>query len=95
MGIYRKKPVEVEAERYKKGMEDGYACYALGGAFLGYFDKNGGLPKAKQIPAIKTLEGFHEISEGDYIITRVNGERCPCRPDIFALTYDLIYGYEE
>jgi len=90
MAKYRKKPVIIEAEVYKKGLEDGYACYALGGAFLGYFDKNGGLPKARQIPAIKTLEGFHEISEGDYIITGIKGERYPCKPDIFEATYELV-----
>jgi len=90
MAKWRKKPVVIEAEVYQKGMEDGYACYELNGKFIGYFDKNGGLPKTQRIPAIKTLEGFHEISEGDYIITGVQGERYPCKPDIFQMIYELV-----
>jgi hypothetical protein len=87
---YRKKPVVIEAELYKEGMEDGYACYAIGGKFIGYYDKHGALPKTNRIPAIKTLEGFHEISNGDYIITGIKGERYPCKPDIFKATYELV-----
>ena len=32
---------------------------------------------------IKTLEGDHHASVGDYIIKGVNGELYPCKPDIF------------
>lgn len=90
MAKWRKKPVIIDAEVYKQGMEDGYACYEITGKFIGYYDKNGGLPKTNRIPAIKTLEGFHEISEGDYIITGIKGERYPCKPDIFQMTYELV-----
>lgn len=37
---------------------------------------------------IKTLEGGHIASPGDYIIKGVKGEYYPCKPDIFAATYD-------
>jgi len=90
MSKFRKKPVVIEAEQYKPGMEDGYACYTIGGQFVGYYDKNGALPKTRRIPAIKTLEGFHEISDGDFIITGIKGERYPCKPDIFHITYELV-----
>lgn len=86
---YRKKPVVIEAEVYQEGMEDGYACYELSGKFIGYFDKNGGIPKTNRVPAIRTLEGWHEITKGDYIIIGVKGERYPCKPDIFQMTYEL------
>ena len=36
---------------------------------------------------IHTLEGDHHASIGDWIITGVNGEQYPCKPDIFAKTY--------
>lgn len=39
-------------------------------------------------PYIETLEGKMKISEGDYIITGVKGERYPCKADIFHLTYE-------
>jgi hypothetical protein len=91
MAKYRKKPVIIDAEVYKDGMEDGYVCYDIfTKIFIGYFDKNGPIPKTNRIPAIKTLEGFHEISEGDYIITGVEGERYPCKSSIFEKTYELV-----
>lgn len=37
---------------------------------------------------IKTLEGWHIVCRGDYIITGVKGERYPCKPDIFEMTYE-------
>lgn len=38
---------------------------------------------------IKTLEGQHIATIGDYIIQGVAGEYYPCKPDIFAKTYDI------
>lgn len=37
---------------------------------------------------IKTLEGFMTARPGDYIIRGVKGEIYPCKPDIFAATYE-------
>ena len=37
---------------------------------------------------IETLEGIHRANPGDYIITGVNGEKYPCKPDIFNKTYE-------
>lgn len=39
---------------------------------------------------IETLEGIMHASVGDYIITGVNGEQYPCKPDIFKKTYEEI-----
>lgn len=39
---------------------------------------------------IKTLEGEHIANIGDYIIKGVKGEFYPCKPDIFAVTYDEV-----
>lgn len=39
---------------------------------------------------IPTLEGWHEVTDGDWIITGVKGEHYTCKPDIFALTYELV-----
>lgn len=36
---------------------------------------------------IKTLEGDMKASPGDWIITGVNGEQYPCKPDVFEKTY--------
>ena len=37
---------------------------------------------------IQTLEGDMTAEPGDWIITGVKGERYPCKPDIFAETYE-------
>ena len=39
---------------------------------------------------IHTLEGDMLASIGDYIITGVDGEKYPCKPDIFEKTYELV-----
>ena len=39
---------------------------------------------------IHTLEGDMKASPGDYIITGVNGEQYPCKPDIFEKTYEKL-----
>ena len=39
---------------------------------------------------IDTLEGGHIVCPGDWIITGVKGENYPCKPDIFAATYDEV-----
>lgn len=39
---------------------------------------------------IDTLEGEHRVSVGDWVITGVKGERYPCKPDIFEMTYEPV-----
>lgn len=39
---------------------------------------------------IQTLEGDMKASPGDWIITGVNGEQYPCKPDIFEKTYQKV-----
>lgn len=40
--------------------------------------------------SIGTREGHHLVSWGDWIIRGVKGELYPCKPDIFAVTYDEV-----
>jgi len=39
---------------------------------------------------IDTKEGGHIVCPGDFVITGVQGERYPCKPDIFAATYEAV-----
>lgn len=39
---------------------------------------------------IATLEGAHWVTPGDWIICGVKGEFYPCKPDIFAATYEVL-----
>ena len=41
----------------------------------------------RRLADIECREGTHHASVGDWIITGVNGEQYPCKPDIFAKTY--------
>lgn len=47
-------------------------------------------PEGFEYPVLKieTLEGVMQANVGDWIIKGVNGEFYPCKPDIFAKTYD-------
>ena len=39
---------------------------------------------------IHTLEGDMKAEAGDYIITGVEGEQYPCKPDVFNKTYERV-----
>lgn len=44
---------------------------------------------------IDTLEGGHIVCPGDFIITGVQGEQYPCKPDIFQETYEPVGGEDD
>lgn len=46
--------------------------------------------QTEQDMIIKTLEGEMRAQKGDWIITGVNGEQYPCKPDIFDKTYERV-----
>lgn len=94
MPRYRKKPVVIEAEVFRLALADGVDW--KGKDQLTYYPES--FQKLFWVedrlllgaPYINTLEGKHYITEGDYIITGVKGERYPCKPYIFELTYELV-----
>jgi hypothetical protein len=83
MSLYRKKPVVIEAWRNDshevapawigEGMRHGTIWFS--GGPQPYF-------------TIATLEGEMRAEWGDWIIRGVKGEVYPCKPDIFAMTYE-------
>ncbi len=91
---YRKKPVVIEAFQYDgdlKGPDGQY--YVPNWAVKAYEDGTmyyGELDGQPGELFIKTLEGVHRASVGDYIIQGVNGELYPCKPDIFEKTYEVV-----
>lgn len=46
--------------------------------------------RAETEETIPTLEGVMTANKGDWIITGVNGEQYPCKPDIFKKTYEPV-----
>lgn len=82
---YRKKPVEINAIKWDgSNLEE--CVKFLGADYIGScLDRCiNGRAEIK----IKTLEGMHIASKGDYLICGVKGEHYPCKPDIFDLTYE-------
>jgi hypothetical protein len=104
MSRYRKKPVEVEARQFDGSEACGNALVAWlteCGAQAEYHpflaDRFKGDPKvyvAHPDPYMRvvTLEGTMVASKGDFIIRGVHGEFYPCKPDIFAATYEPVSG---
>ncbi len=81
MARFRKKPVVIEAQQYHEGREFDLPWVEEG--VLDY-DEDAG------VQTIKTLEGRLVVSDGDWIIRGVKGEYYPCKPDIFAATYEAV-----
>ncbi len=46
--------------------------------------------QTKEEMIIHTLEGDMKASPGDWIITGVDGEQYPCKPEIFKKTYQQV-----
>ncbi len=91
MAKFRKKPVVVEAERFFPDEEPwpaGVTECVIGGADAGVADDVDDADERAFI--ITTLEGPLTVRPGNWIITGVEGERYPCRDDIFAVTYDPV-----
>ena len=86
MPKFRKKPVEIEARRHD-GSPAGEADLIewIGGEAR--VEHDGGESTNLIIP---TLEGDHIANVGDWIIKGVAGEFYPCKPGIFAATYDAV-----
>lgn len=92
MPKFRKKPVVIEAEQFKEARQPWPAGVILHQPNAVLYDRCGGEQRFPQdpYPAVQTLEGVMRVCEGDWIITGVNGEKYPCKPDIFAKTYEAV-----
>lgn len=85
---YRKKPVVIEAHQWD-GTESGIQRIKARFPALQTLAKTGHLRRDEVTHwRIGTLEGGHEVSKGDWIIKGIKGEFYPCKPDIFAATYE-------
>ena len=95
MAKFRKKPVVIEAMRWP-GRPDVWGPNAKRDiAYAADFDDwmvaNQGERECRYKGGkiiIPTLEGEMTADPGDWIIRGVKGELYPCKPDIFAATYE-------
>lgn len=91
MARFRKLPVEIEAVLWD-GDNISEVLPWLNEA-LNKSPKPGGVGWAMRFGDevhLGTLEGRMVASPGDYIIRGVKGELYPCKPDIFAQTYEAV-----
>lgn len=87
---YKKKPVEIEAFKWTGDINQEEEPEWIVEAIMNneVWFNNFGTEKVNM--EIKTLEGNHIASRGDYIIRGVKGEIYPCKPDIFEMTYEKV-----
>lgn len=84
MAKYRKKPVVIEAVQFTEENKDKVFNFVR-------HNCNASRDSANNITMeIHTLEGTMTAELGDWIIKGVQGEFYPCKPDIFAATYELV-----
>lgn len=80
MPQYRKKPIVIEAVQWFKD-GDHPKVVLMRGSSESYLGNRW---------VIETMEGYHVVTPGDWIITGIQGENYPCKPDIFAATYEPV-----
>ena len=105
MAKYQKKPVVVEARQWFKNGDHPEDFSELGrgglteGHIVRYFRRPDVEGEKQCVKCgddmhwhgwIDTLEGGHIVCPGDWIITGVQGEYYPCKPDIFEATYEPV-----
>ena len=78
---FRKKPIVIEAVQWTGENRDEILAFSDGCDRTPIFDEHG--------LTIPTLEGTHFANVWDWIIKGVHGELYPCKPNIFAETYEL------
>ena len=78
MRKFRKKPIVIDAWRW---MGDAFG-------FIAPADAPFVIDAATSKLEIRTLEGTMTADVGDWVIRGIKGEYYPCKPDIFAATYE-------
>lgn len=78
---YIKRPIAVEAERFREIYERGESVFSPDCVVKRFFRRGWW---------VKTLEGWYKVNLGDWIVTGIKGEKYPVRPDIFEATYDAV-----
>jgi len=97
---YRKLPVEIEAtqwfingdhplDNYPEEIEGELVRYYRNPLVDGKVDCHICEKEMHVHGWIDTLEGGHIVCPGDWIITGIQGENYPCKPDIFEATYEV------
>lgn len=93
MPFFRKKPVVIEAKRLPGDPKPHDLAHNI--AALDVANWCGGkliTDAMGECILIDTLEGQMRADPGDWIIKGIKNEFYPCKPDIFAATYEAVEG---
>jgi hypothetical protein len=80
MAKYRERPATIEATQWHPGMHVDGVCFK--------HEYAGAPPECPKVPHVHTVDGIVTVLAGDWIITKPNGEKYPCRPHLFAAKYE-------
>jgi hypothetical protein len=84
---FRKKPVVVEAVQFDHSPQSALDVIEWAKQYgVTIICRHDGMESHEVV--IPTLEGDMTASPGDWVIRGVRGEFYPCKPDIFAATYE-------
>ncbi len=86
-GRYRKRPVVIEAYRFDNRVTNQPPHWLHQALVAGNVWHQ---PDTDPNLVIRTLEGDMRANLGDWIIKGVAGEIYPCKPEIFAETYEAV-----
>jgi hypothetical protein len=89
MARFRKKPVVIEAVQWIGSNITEVLNFGMTGPVPLWGDDYSVNREASQV-SILTSEGKMTASLNDWIIRGVKGEFYPCKPDIFAATYEAV-----
>jgi hypothetical protein len=90
MPTFRKKPVEIEAVRVADALHAASNAWKELPTWLADGYERVDVLFLVDRVEIKTPEGTMTGQRGDWIIQGVKGELYPCKPDIFAATYEAV-----
>lgn len=93
MGMFRKKPVVIEAITFEELVQHGRDNGAnIVSGMPWHFQYKGHVitHENDECYLIPTLEGAHHMTPKDMLITGVKGEIYPCKIDIFGATYESV-----
>jgi len=90
MAYYRKKPVVIQAVQWTGDNLEEVVTFCAGDATYELTARGGGELVIATLEDGQDMTARHIASRGDYIIKGVCGEHYPCKPDIFAATYEMV-----
>ncbi len=85
---FRKKPVVIEAMKIPPSNDTDMVAWGRFAAWLSGHSRDWVVTGHDDGIDLPTLEGLMHGKPGDWVIVGVAGEVYPCKPDIFAATYE-------